>query len=144
MKTLLWTLLFVLGTATALAGGPMTAEPTITGHWLTENGDGTIEVYVTPDGTLEGKIIDGKGKGRLDDKNPEPALRTRPLKGVVILKGMKPDGPGRWSGGTIYDPDSGNTYRCTVRLEGKDVLHLRGYVGVSLFGRTSRWTRLPS
>jgi uncharacterized protein (DUF2147 family) len=54
---------------------------------------------------------------------------------------MREDGGGVWSGGTIYDPDTGNTYRCKLTLRSPDVIDLRGYIGISLFGRTSRWIR---
>ena len=54
---------------------------------------------------------------------------------------MKYDGEGKWSGGTIYDPDSGHTYSCHLELLEANKLKLRGYFGVSLLGRTQIWTR---
>ncbi|MEO1367538.1 MAG: DUF2147 domain-containing protein, partial [Acidobacteriota bacterium] len=60
-----------------------------------------------------------------------------------ILEGFEAEGDGEWSGGTIYDPNNGKTYSCTLELEGADTLKVRGYIGVSLFGRTERWTRRP-
>lgn len=70
------------------------------------------------------------------------ALKNQPVLGMRILWGMRQDG-GEWTGGQILDPESGNIYRCTVTLEnGGKVLHLRGYIGFSIFGRTERWVRV--
>jgi uncharacterized protein (DUF2147 family) len=76
-----------------------------------------------------------------DEKNPDPALRDRPLVGLSLFAGFDYDGDGRWSGGTIYDPNSGKTYRCIVTIVDDDTLKVRGYVGVPLLGRTEIWTR---
>ena len=54
------------------------------------------------------------------------------------------DGDGLWKKGTIYDPDNGKTYKCKLRLVSDDVLNVRGYIGVSLIGRTSQWTRVKA
>jgi uncharacterized protein (DUF2147 family) len=51
------------------------------------------------------------------------------------------DGDGAWSGGFIYDPNSGKTYRCKLKLKDRNTLKLRGYIGISLLGRTDVWTR---
>jgi uncharacterized protein (DUF2147 family) len=45
-------------------------------------------------------------------------------------------------GGAIYDPVSGNTYACQLRLDGPHRLELRGYVGIPLLGRTTTWLRV--
>jgi uncharacterized protein (DUF2147 family) len=63
--------------------------------------------------------------------------------GLEVLRGLRP-AEGGWSGGTIYDPSSGRTYRCEARLDGADRLRLRGYVGVTWLGRTTRWVRVGS
>ena len=51
------------------------------------------------------------------------------------------DGDGAWSGGFIYDPNSGKTYRGKIKLTDPDTLRLRGYIGISLLGRTEVWKR---
>ncbi len=63
--------------------------------------------------------------------------------GLVNLEGFKFD-DGEWEDGTIYDPKSGKTYSATMELDGKNLLKIRGYVGISLFGRTTEWTRQKS
>lgn len=67
--------------------------------------------------------------------------RGQPVMGMQILRGMKADGA-RWDGGEILDPETGQTYRCTMRLaDGGRTLVVRGFVGISLFGRSQTWTR---
>jgi len=88
------------------------------------------------------KVPDGpSGTPKLDHMNPDSSLRTRPVKGLVILRDLRYDGDGIWSGGRIYDPESGNTYRCKVELEGPDRLRVRGFIGIALVGRTEIWRR---
>jgi len=118
----------------------------ITGVWVNGDGDGWIELQVVED-ELTGVIVgspqdpDNEKAPRLDDENPDPAMRSRELLGLQILHGFRHDGEGRWVGGRIYDPNSGNTYRGTITVTGDDTLDLRGYVGISLFGRTETWRR---
>ena len=60
--------------------------------------------------------------------------------GLEILRNFKFDNDDEWEGGKIYDPESGKTYSCNMSLTGNE-LKVRGYVGVSLLGRTETWTR---
>ena len=80
------------------------------------------------------------GTPRLDIHNPEPTLRNRALKGLRIAERLSRDGEA-WQG-RIYDPASGRTYRCRLVLAASDYLQVRGYVGLSAFGRTMYWQRL--
>jgi uncharacterized protein (DUF2147 family) len=57
------------------------------------------------------------------------------------LSGFKFAGDNLWEDGTIYDPENGKTYRCKITLESPNRLNVRGFVGISLFGRTTVWTR---
>lgn len=77
---------------------------------------------------------------RLDIHNPDPAKRAQPLCRLQIGYGFHLSDPDHADGGHIYDPKSGKTYQGQMTAEG-DHLHLRGFVGVSLFGRTEQWTR---
>jgi uncharacterized protein (DUF2147 family) len=113
----------------------------ILGNWLTESKDGIIQISVTAAGTYEGRIVGGNHPGRLDEKNPDPALRGKPLRGAIILRDLHYDGGGKWSGGTIYEPDSGRTYKCLVELMSADTLKMRGFIGFSLLGKSQTWTR---
>jgi uncharacterized protein (DUF2147 family) len=113
----------------------------ILGHWLTEPRDGIIEISVANDGSYQGKIVGGNDPQRLDQHNPDPARRSLTLLGQTILQGMKYDGGGEWSGGTIYDPDSGRTYKCRLARLDLDRLQVRGFIGIALLGRSQVWTR---
>jgi uncharacterized protein (DUF2147 family) len=128
--------LVLLGTA-----GAVQAQDVILGRWLTEPRDGIIEITRAADNSFQGRIIGGNAPGRLDSHNPDPARRPQQLLGQAILQGLHPDGEGGWSGGTIYDPNSGRTYKCRMELLDGDHLKLRGFIGISLLGRTQTWSR---
>ena len=113
----------------------------ILGNWLTEPRDGIIEISVASDGSYQGKIVGGNDPHRLDQHNPDPARRSLTLLGQTILQGMKYNGQGEWSAGSIYDPDSGRTYKCRLARLDKDRLQVRGFIGISLLGRSQVWTR---
>lgn len=67
--------------------------------------------------------------------------RGQRVVGMEILRHMRPDGDG-WSGGEILDPENGKTYRATMHLtDGGRTLVVRGYVGLSIFGRSQTWVR---
>lgn len=117
------------------------AARAITGNWLTEPKDGIIALAIAADGALTGRIVGGNAPTRTDTHNPDPARRSALLRGQVILRDMHYDGDGQWSGGTIYDPDSGKTYRCRITMDGNDRIKVRGFIGISLFGRSQTWTR---
>jgi uncharacterized protein (DUF2147 family) len=120
----------------------LSPEKLILGTWLTQDKEGLVQIYLAASGALEGKIVEDSGETtQLDDRNPDPALRTRPLNGAVILQGFRYAGDAKWTGGTIYDPDSGKTYKCSLELKGADTLSVHGYIGVPLLGRSVLWTR---
>jgi uncharacterized protein (DUF2147 family) len=126
--------------ATQPAGDAQATQ--ILGNWLTQKRDGIIQISRTREGLYQGQIVGGDDPQRTDAHNPDPTLRARRLLGQVILQDMQYDGAGRWSAGTIYDPDTGHTYRCRLQLRaGADRLSVRGFLGVSLLGRSQTWTR---
>lgn len=133
-------LLLALASA-AFCPAPPPDTDAILGRWMTADKSGLVEIY-RQQGRYAGKIVGPTDAPRLDTKNPDPALRQRPLLGVVLLQGFRYD-DGAWEDGTIYDPKGGKTYSCTLRLKSANALEVRGYVGVSLFGRTEVWTRVP-
>ena len=127
----------------AVAGGESSGA--ITGVWLTGDRDGHVRIEQCGEAFC-GKLVWVKPEKDvevpLDKNNPDPALRSRPLKGLQILADLTPDGSSRWAGGTIYDPKSGKTYHVKVTLVDGDTLKLRGYVGIPLLGRTEVWHRV--
>ncbi len=113
----------------------------IIGEWLSQDKDGKILIFKQGDKYF-GKISWGKTPGRKDDLNPDPKLKTRMIIGSVILSDFKFTGS-TWEDGKIYDPNSGKTYDCILKLKDQNkTLDIRGFVGVALFGRTSTWTRI--
>jgi uncharacterized protein (DUF2147 family) len=117
------------------------AQTRVQGNWLTQAKDGIIQVGQAADGTLQGRIVGGNAPGKLDANNPDPAKRNLALRGQVIMSGLKYDGDGKWSGGTVYKPDEGKSYKCKVELQADDTLTVRGFIGFSLFGKSQIWTR---
>ena len=113
----------------------------VVGNWLTEPHDGIIQVTVDAKGRLEGRIVGGNHPGLKDENNPDPVRRALVLRGQVILKNMGYEGEGHWSGGTVYKPDNGKTYKCKVELAANGMLKVRGYIGFALLGITQEWTR---
>lgn len=117
----------------------------VEGRWLTQEGDGWITIHIVGDsltGTIAGSPDPKQREEReFDDRNPDPNLRTRRLDGLTIMTGFEYDGDGRWSGGMVYDPNSGKTYKCTVTQLDANTLKIRGFIGISLFGRSETWTR---
>jgi uncharacterized protein (DUF2147 family) len=81
------------------------------------------------------------GAPKIDRKNPDAALRSRPIIGLQVIEGLSAAGYDTWEHGKCYDPESGNTYRCKLQSISPDRLELRGYVGIPLFGRTYVLTR---
>lgn len=123
----------------------------VQGVWISEDGRGHIEIR-KENGEFCGKIVwlsepdypaddPEPGKPRHDRNNPDPAKQARPILGLQVLEGFRYDGDGKWSGGTIYDPDNGKTYKCKMTMENADTLKVRGFIGVSVIGRTAVWTR---
>ena len=108
-----------------LAGAPaFAAEMTPVGTWTTID-DATgkpksvVEVYQARDGSYAGRVVEV-----LDTSNgPDPACdeckgerHGKPIKGMVILWGLKPDGAGKWAGGRVLDPENGKDYKARVEL----------------------------
>jgi uncharacterized protein (DUF2147 family) len=141
MAPLLLCVVWAAAMTAAHAGGAGTAANAIVGNWLTEPRNGIIQISVLPDGSFQGRVIGGSNPHRLDQRNPQPALRKLELLGEVIMRGMRYEGEARWSGGTIYDPSSGRTYSCRLELQDGGQLKVRGFLGVALLGRSQLWTR---
>ena len=118
----------------------------VKGLWLNDDKDAKVEIYKSGDKYF-GKIVwtqnmyeaDGKTL-RKDSKNSNEQLRNRTIQNMVILSGFTYS-YGEWTGGEIYDPKSGKTYKSKMKIKGSS-LEVRGYVGNPMFGKTTTWTRL--
>ncbi|TYO91548.1 DUF2147 domain-containing protein [Oceanicella actignis] len=132
--------------AAAGVAGAVEQDPAF-GEWLVESGSAIVRIAPCAGESACGAIVwlarpkDESGAPRTDAANPDPALRERPLCGMTFLSGFSREKPGVWTGGQIYNAEDGETYsaRMEVRDDGK--LHLRGYVGLPIFGKSQTWTR---
>jgi uncharacterized protein (DUF2147 family) len=122
---------------------------TVLGRWKTiddETGKakGIVEIY-EQSGKIYGKVVDileqeNKKRGcencSGDDKN-------KPILGMIIIKALSKE-DAEYTNGKILDPKNGKLYKCYITLETKDKLKVRGYIGISLFGRTQYWYRVKN
>jgi uncharacterized protein (DUF2147 family) len=143
-RLLVLTLIFTIFSVECFA---QTNANDILGKWLSESGKAKIEVFESGN-KYYGKIIwlknplDKQGKPKMDDHNPDPKEREHHLLGLLLLKSLEYDGKGTWQNGTIYDPVNGKNYRCRITKDAKGNLDIRGYIGVSMIGRTTVWVRV--
>lgn len=113
----------------------------ILGKYMNPTKEGII--HITEDnGKYYGKLIWIAHPENLDTKNPDPAQRGNKVLGLVILKDFVFDGTDTWSKGTIYDPKNGKTYSCKITRDEKGNLNIRGFIGVSLIGRTEYFVKV--
>ncbi|SKB95404.1 hypothetical protein SAMN05660477_02052 [Soonwooa buanensis] len=118
----------------------------IEGKWKTiddETGKAKsyVEIFKKSDGKYYGKVAqllikptDPNCTGCKDDRKGKPIL------GMEVIRGLSKDG-NEFTGGTITDPKNGKTYKCTITKDG-DKLNVRGYMGISLIGRTQTWHKV--
>ncbi|WP_313030083.1 DUF2147 domain-containing protein [Soonwooa sp.] len=118
----------------------------IEGKWKTiddETGKAKsyVEIFKKSDGKYYGKVVqllikpsDPNCTGCKDDRKGKPIL------GMEVIRGLSKDG-NEFTAGTITDPKNGKTYKCTITKDG-DKLNVRGYMGISLIGRTQTWYKV--
>lgn len=139
-----------LATLTVLfATSALAQAPSAVGRWTTIDDEtkkpkSVITIY-EEGGKLFGKV-EKLFREPNEEQNPvcdkcEGALKNQPIVGMVVLRDLKKDDD-EWSGGTILDPANGKTYKCKIAVEdGGKKLKVRGYIGLSLIGRTQQWVR---
>ncbi|APR54197.1 DUF2147 domain-containing protein [Sphingomonas koreensis] len=114
----------------------------LTGLWATGTEGGRVQIYRC--GTaLCGKVVDAArlrtNPDLTDQRNSDPKLRNRRLRGLVVLEGFT-GGPAEWQGGPVYDPETGSGARKGyLKLLPDGKLELKGCV--AFFCRTKIWTR---
>ena len=117
------------------------------GHWQVMNSDGS------PGGKVDTYLTDGKLFGRVTEVRPgrtpkdvcdkcSGEYKNQLILGMVIMRNFHPEADD-WVEGTVVDPENGKQYKGKIWAVGKDSLKMRGYVGISLLGRTETWTRIP-
>lgn len=148
MKTIISIAIAISGLLFAVPAHSQSVESdAIVGVW--ETGSGKARVKVDKSGEVFfGRIVwlkepnNEQGKPKTDKNNPDEALRSKPLLGYRMLDKFTYAGNKTWENGTIYDPENGSTYSCTMTLTDENTLEVRGFIGVSLFGRTDVWKRV--
>jgi uncharacterized protein (DUF2147 family) len=129
-----------------LSVGPAAAQDApILGRWRTAAQGGVVEIHRCG-AVLCGRLVDAaplrRNPDQTDVRNPDPTLRTRPLRGLRVLDGFT-GGPKTWTGGPLYDPDSGQRAgRGALTLLEGGRLSVRGCIA-PLMCRTQTWTRSP-
>jgi uncharacterized protein (DUF2147 family) len=131
-----------IGLATLLAGpAAFAADGGIKGFWRIGDGRSVIEITDCNTGICGRVVAMPPDANATDLNNPDESKHSRALCKLVILYGFTQTSGTEWEDGTIYDPKGGKTYDANMKLSGPDTLDLRGYVGITLFGRTDTWTR---
>lgn len=152
LKTTLATLLALpILTASLFAQSP---NASIKGVWQTEkkedeNRTAHVEISDCDDNPQQlcGKIIaleepldPDTGQAKLDKENPDERLRSRPIMGMLMLKGFNKEEGNTYTGGTIYSPRTGKTYESKLHLTDNGTLEVTGYI--FLFWKTQNWTKI--
>lgn len=144
---------FFAGLVIAMISAHAAGSEEILGVWNTEGKEAKIMIYRCGEKYC-GKIVWSKdpyyapdskegtpGTPVLDYNNPDPELRKTPIIGLQILYDFTFAGDNVWTGGKLYNPDDGKTYSGKMTLVSPNQLNLRGFIGISLLGRTTTWTR---
>ncbi len=118
----------------------------ILGKWWFPKKNGQMEI-TQEKGVYSGKVVAYDDEAALDKHNPDPELAKRPFLGILMLQDFTYDADGaQWVDGTIYDGESGKTYKCKMWFdEGDKVkLNVRGFIGIAILGRTEIFTRVTA
>lgn len=134
----------IIAAGLALASAtPVLAADAVVGDWLTESGSGKVRIAPCPArpermcGTLFWLRNPADAKAT-DNNNPDPALKKRPILGLPMIRDFKPAAPGRWTGGKIYDPNSGKTYDSKLSVNPNGTLKVEGCILVVCQAQTWR------
>jgi uncharacterized protein (DUF2147 family) len=133
--------------------GAMLAGPALTdsGHpilgvWLMNDKDSAAEFYDCGD-KICARLVwlrspnSADGRPRVDQHNPDPALRDRPLCGLKFISSLSPKSPTHLDGGKVYSAGAGKTYDLSVDVESPTRIRMHGYIGTPLLGQTFIMTR---
>lgn len=121
----------------------------IIGKWESIDGDVKLRFDIfKQNGKYFGKLLwasnmfeaDGK-TSKKDNNNPDKSLRTRSRQGIVNVTNLK-FVKGEYSDGKLYNPSDGDTYSLNAKLKSENELHFRGYLGISLLGKTMKFKRI--
>ncbi len=129
-----------------LSGFDNNRADSILGIWANNTNKGHLQLY-KQNGKYYGKIIwlnqplDENGKPKVDKNNPNKNIRNKSLLGLVMLSDFRYN-DGVWTDGRLYNPNDGKEYNCSMKLKDEKTLAVRGYVGISLLGKTENFVRV--
>jgi uncharacterized protein (DUF2147 family) len=140
---------FLVFLALMCAGGSaQAAQSSIEGLWMTKDQDGVIQIYPCEGQSYCGRFYwlkdDSLQTPSLDDKNPDPELKKRPLCGLTFLGGFSETENGTFEGGWVYSIRHGSTFSARLKLQDADTLVLRGFVLIPFLGGEQIWKRAPA
>jgi uncharacterized protein (DUF2147 family) len=134
----LFSIVILLLSAHGFAQTKQFSPDEIIGLYWSPKKDAKIEIYLKGNHYF-GKSIWVATSGK-DTKNPNESLRNRGVLGIELLSNFSYN-DGSYTDGQIYDPEDGKIYSCKMSLKGNS-LKVRGYIGISLFGRTEIFERI--
>lgn len=146
MKKIIFATLLLLISMASFAQQP---ADKIIGKWESIDGDVKLRFDIfKQNGKYFGKLLwasnmfeaDGK-TSKKDNNNPDKSLRTRSRQGIVNVTNLK-FVKGEYSDGKLYNPSDGDTYSLNAKLKSENELHFRGYLGISLLGKTMKFKRI--
>jgi uncharacterized protein (DUF2147 family) len=139
--------LLLAATMAGIASAHVASAEAPQGIWLID-GEAAVQIEDC-NGLLCGRLLwlqtllDRDGKLKRDKRNPDPAMRQRELCGLTVIWDLHSTGPGQWSEGWFYNPESGKTYNVKIELTSSDALVARFYYGTPLLGQTKTLNRIP-
>lgn len=142
-------LVLCLGTHPAISA-PLSASSGIrtpVGIWLLSNQRIRLEIAPCAE-KLCGTLVwfkhptDAQGLPLVDSRNSDPSLRTRPLLGLTVLRGLRQTGEDQWEDGHLYNPDDGKEYQARMSIAEDGSLHVRAFVVLEMLGETEVMTRV--
>jgi len=120
------------------------------GFWMDSDGEVILEIGPCAAGQDSrcGRVawlkqpLGADGMALLDVKNPDPALRSRPVCGLTVVSGFAKQTAETWGGGTVYVSDYGSSFSGTAEVLSQTQVKVTGYVGITFFGSSEVWTRV--
>lgn len=119
----------------------------VIGKWKTVDDktgeDKSIVEIFEVNGKIYGKVVEILNPANKNNKckDCKGADKDKPILGITVIKGLSKEGD-KWTNGQILDPNEGKLYKCTITLKNANTLDVRGYIGISLIGRSQTWTRV--